>query len=70
MSRSSLPKLTAAAVIPLPAFVVRLWGIELPPYESLAIYGIAVVGAAVLLAWAAETAQLDISGSLAIALLP
>ena len=54
---------------PSSAFVVRLWGIELPPYESLAIYGIAVVGAAVLLAWAAETAQLDISGSLAIALL-
>ncbi|MBN1631081.1 MAG: sodium:proton exchanger [Thermoleophilia bacterium] len=69
MSRASLLKLAIAVAIPLPAFVIRLSGIEFPPHSSLLVYGAAIVGAAVLLAWAAETAQLDISGSLAIALL-
>lgn len=69
MSPGSLSKLTVALAVPLPAFILRLSGIELSPTYSVFIYGAAVVGAAVLLAWAAETAQLDISGSLAIALL-
>ncbi len=69
MARSSLLKLSVAILIALPAFSLRLSGVELSPYYSLVIYGTAVVGAAVLLAWAAETAQLDISGSLAIAVL-
>ncbi len=66
--RSSL-KLAVALAVPLPALVFRLAGIELSPSCSLVAYGAAVVGSAVLLAWAAETAQLDISGSLAIAVL-
>ncbi len=49
--------------------VLRLLGIELVPELSVVVFGAAVVGAAVILAWAAETAQLDISGSLAIAAL-
>lgn len=69
MTKRSLPRLAVALAVPIPAFAIRLAGIELPPYYSLLIYGAAVVGAAVLLAWAAETVQLDISGSLAIALL-
>jgi cation:H+ antiporter len=69
MVRGSLAKLSAALVIPLPALCLRLAGIELPPGYASIVYGAAVVGAAVILAWAAETAQLDISGSLAIALL-
>ncbi len=48
---------------------LRLLGIELAPELSVVVFGAAVVGAAVILAWAAETAQLDISGSLAIAAL-
>lgn len=69
MPRDSLLKLAVAVAIPLPALVIRFSGIELSPYWSLLAYGAAIVGAAVLLAWAAETAQLDISGSLAIAVL-
>ena len=69
MPRDSLLKLAVAVAIPLPALVLRFSGIELSPYWSLLAYGAAIVGAAVLLAWAAETAQLDISGSLAIAVL-
>lgn len=69
MSRSSLLKLAIAVIVALPALTLRISGIEVSPYYSVAIYGAAVVGAAVLLAWAAETSQLDISGSLAIAVL-
>jgi cation:H+ antiporter len=39
-----------------------------PPAQAL-VYGLAVVGAAFLLAWAAEAAQLDVSASLAIGVL-
>jgi cation:H+ antiporter len=39
-----------------------------PPLQAL-IYGVAVVGAAFVLAWAAEAAQLDVSASLAIGVL-
>jgi cation:H+ antiporter len=69
MSRGSLAKLSVALFVPLPALCLRLSGVELPPTYAALVYGAAVVGAAVILAWAAETAQLDISGSLAIALL-
>jgi cation:H+ antiporter len=39
-----------------------------PPLQALT-YGVAVIGAAFLLAWAAEAAQLDVSASLAIGVL-
>jgi cation:H+ antiporter len=69
VSRSLLPRLILAFAVPLPALFVRILGVQLPPTYTALIYGAAVVGAAVILAWAAETAQLDISGSLAIAIL-
>ncbi|WP_410651146.1 hypothetical protein [Amycolatopsis sp. cmx-4-54] len=37
---------------------------------GLLVFGLAVVTASFLLAWAAEAAQVDISGGLAIAVLP
>ncbi|MDQ1130180.1 sodium:proton exchanger [Microbacterium sp. SORGH_AS_0888] len=52
-----------------PALVVRLSGTHLWPVAEMLLYGAAVVAAAFLLAWAAEAAQKDISGALAIALL-
>ena len=42
---------------------------ELTPAVLALIYGVAVIGAAFLLAWAAEAAQLDVSASLAIGVL-
>jgi cation:H+ antiporter len=39
---------------------------ELVPWLQAAVYGLAVIGAAFALAWAAEAAQLDVSASLAI----
>ncbi len=69
MSRGTIFKLLLAFAVPLPAFCIRLSGHELPAVYAALVFGAAVVGAAVLLAWAAETAQVDINGSLAIALL-
>jgi cation:H+ antiporter len=58
-----------AAVFIIPALVIRFSGMHATPVLSLVIYGAAVVGASFLLAWAAEAAQIDVSGGLAIAVL-
>lgn len=58
-----------AALFMLPAVVMRLSGMHAEPLVSLAIFGSAVVASSFLLAWAAEAAQMDISGGLAIAVL-
>jgi cation:H+ antiporter len=61
--------LAAAALATVPAFLVRLGWIEAShPIEAL-LFGFAIVGAAFAISWAAETAQLDISAGLAIAIL-
>ena len=63
--RSAL--ITAAFIAP--AVVVRIGGLHLDPVAALLTYGAAVVAASFLLAWAAEAAQIDVSGGLAIAVL-
>lgn len=61
--------LAMAGGVAVPGVTLRLLGAELPhPLEAL-LFGLAIVGAAFLLSWAAEVAQLDISAGLAIALL-
>ena len=57
------------AIFIAPALVVRIVGLHLDPVAALLIYGAAVVAASFLLAWAAEAAQVDVSGGLAIAVL-
>jgi cation:H+ antiporter len=42
---------------------------ELPPLLAAVVFGIAIVGAAFVLSWAAEAAQVDISAGLALAVL-
>ena len=53
----------------VPAFVLRASGANLDAVVTALIFGIGIVGGAFLLSWAAEVAQLDMSASLAIALL-
>jgi cation:H+ antiporter len=65
LTRSAL--LTGAFITP--AVVVRTFGLQPNPIASLLIFGAAVVAASFLLAWAAEAAQIDVSGGLAIAVL-
>ena len=53
----------------LPGILMRVLGLEVPHAVAALSFGIAIVGAAFLLSWAAEVAQLDISAGLAIAVL-
>lgn len=53
----------------LPAILLRLVRPDLPHAAEALLFGVAIVGAAFLLSWAAEVAQLDISAGLAIAVL-
>jgi cation:H+ antiporter len=51
------------------AHLFHLGGLHLAPPLLALTYGVAVIGAAFVLAWAAEAAQLDVSASLAIGVL-
>jgi cation:H+ antiporter len=55
--------------ITLPAVAVRLTHPDIGHPAEAFIFGLGIVGAAFLLSWAAEVAQLDISAGLAIAIL-
>ena len=61
--------LALAVALCLPGALCRLGGYHGDAGLMALIFGLAIVGAAFLLSWAAEVAQLDISAGLAIALL-
>jgi cation:H+ antiporter len=69
------PQLAVALVAALPgtylgaAFYLGLPHPDLAPPLAALVYGIAIVGAATTLSWAAESAQVDISAGLALAVL-
>lgn len=67
--RPLVRSLLLAAVFVAPAVALRLTGIHPNPVVSLLTFGAAVVAASFVLAWAAEAAQVDVSGGLAIAVL-
>ncbi len=58
-----------AAGAALPGLVLSLAGVHVPELVGAAVFGIAVVGAAFLLAWGAEALELDVSRGLALAVL-
>ena len=58
-----------AASAALPGVILHLSGVHPEPLLAAVIFGMAVVGAAFMLAWGAEAAQVDISAGLALALL-
>ena len=62
-------EIALAVALTIPGFVVRFTHPDIShPLEAL-LFGLAIVGAAFMLSWAAEAAQLDISAGLAIAIL-
>ena len=67
--RPLVRSLLLAVVFVAPAVALRLTGMHPNPVVSLLAYGAAVVAASFVLAWAAEAAQVDVSGGLAIAVL-
>lgn len=62
-------RLGLAVVCALLGIALRLLHVELPPLGSLAAFGVSVLAAAFLLAWAAEALQVDVSKGLAMAVL-
>ncbi|RMI47411.1 sodium:proton exchanger [Actinomadura harenae] len=61
--------MAGVVVLAAPAVVLRLTGTHPSPVPGMILFGAGVLGAAVLLMWAAETARRDMSGALALALL-
>ena len=57
------------ALFAVPGFLVRFTDVHLEPPLLALIFGLGIVGGAFLLSWAAEVAQIDVSASLAIAVL-
>lgn len=55
--------------VTLPGVVLRLTGTHPEPVVGAIAFGLAIVGAAFILSWAAEVIQLDIAAGLALALL-
>ena len=53
----------------MPGLVLRATGAHVPEALAALLFGLSIVGAAFLLSWAAEVAQLDVSAGLAIAVL-
>jgi cation:H+ antiporter len=60
--------IVGALAVAVPGVALRFAG-EPRPWLAAIVFGIAIVGAAFMLAWAAEVAQLDISQALALAVL-
>jgi cation:H+ antiporter len=58
-----------AFAVTAPGLVLRATGVHVPEPLAALLFGLAIVGAAFLLSWAAEVAQLDVSAGLAIAVL-
>jgi cation:H+ antiporter len=66
--RQLIPMVLAVAAT-IPAILTRLSGAEPPEWFAAIVFGLGVVGAAFVLAWAAEALQLDIAQGAALALL-
>ncbi|MGH2682047.1 MAG: sodium:calcium antiporter [Actinomycetota bacterium] len=69
LGRKSWVSLVVATAVTLPGLFVRLGFVDAPVELATLFYGVAIMGSAFLLAWAAEVAQLDVSQTLAIAVL-
>ena len=70
VQRRRLPPLgMLATAIMVPGVALSLLGATPAPPVAAGLYGLAIVGAAFVLAWAAEAAQVDISAGLAVAVL-
>ncbi|MEA1902035.1 MAG: sodium:proton exchanger [Actinomycetota bacterium] len=58
-----------ALVMTLPGVLLKLSGQHIDPILSAFLFGVAIIGAAFLLSWAAEVIQLDVGSGLALAFL-
>ena len=67
------PRLWTTIVVLLllgvPGAVLRFSGVDVDPVVAAGVFGVGIVAGAFLLSWAAEVAEMDVSASLAIAVL-
>ena len=68
-TRGQLSAILIAAALTIPGLSLRISGAHPTPWISAVLFGLAVVGSAFVLAWAAEALQLDVSQGLALAVL-
>ena len=61
--------MAAAIAITVPGLVCRIAGLHPTDWVAVILFGMAIVGAAFVLAWSAEALQLDVSAGLALAVL-
>lgn len=69
VGKSLYAGLFATALVCLPGFYLGFTDREIDPIVGSLVFGIAIFGAAFILSWAAEAAQIDIPESLAVAIL-
>jgi cation:H+ antiporter len=67
--RRQVTAIGLAGLLTVPALALNFSGTHPEPWVAAVVFGLAVVGAAFLLAWAAEVLQLDVSAGLALAVL-
>ncbi|MCI0424690.1 MAG: sodium:proton exchanger [Actinobacteria bacterium] len=67
--RRQIGLMLSAVAVTLPGVWVELSGSHVGPVVGAFIFGVAIVGAAFILSWAAEVVQLDVGSGLALALL-
>lgn len=61
--------IAATVAVGLPGIILRFAGIHPAPIIGALVFGFAILAAAFLLSWAAETAEMDISQGLALAII-
>jgi cation:H+ antiporter len=67
--RHPLTAIAVSLLLTLPWVVVTVTGASLPVFQTVALSGVAVLGASFLLTWGAETAEKDVPRAFAIAVL-
>ena len=67
--RAHIRQVVIVFAVLIPGLALRIGGFHAPDPLAALLFGVAIVGAAFVLSWAAEVAQLDISAGLAISLL-
>ena len=68
-SRRMWTTIVALLLLGSPGALLRFSGIHVDPIVAATVYGLGIIAGAFLLSWAAEVAELDVSASLAIAVL-
>src|SRR5947209_16071471 len=69
LSRRTLLSLAAAAAVCAPALFSRVIRVDPESVVTAAIFGMGVIGASLVLAWAGEAAEEDLGQGLALAIL-